>query len=226
MREILGLILLGICIFSTSIYNLIEKQDGFSQSTIIILVQTISYILCIIGQAFIKNFKSKVNLDIKVLNDFYNTDFSVIYLNKQKKVTEDFERKIRIEFKINYTKKLFPLVIFNKIIDGVVISFEIERDDVTLQSVDRYVISTQHGINIPLKKILASHIGKTTETEFPLEVYAYIILTSDSIYENNEEIIIYPQILNKDGKKIFFRRFFIKSLIKSYKFKLKLEKTI
>lgn len=200
--KILEVILLFICIKYAPIFNILEEQNGFIQSTAVVWVQAFSffiYTLLMIGSKFIY---SKIKIYIKVLNDFYNTNFSMIYLKSDKKITKDFERKLRIELRIEYINN-FILSILKRIIKDLFLSFEINRDDVTISSNDRYVIKTQYGIKVPLEKILSSHLEKTNKTKFNMEIYANIILHNESYIENNEEIIIYPQVLNKKNKKIF-----------------------
>lgn len=222
--KILEIILLFGCIKYTPIFSILKEQNGFIQSTVVVWVQAFSFFIYILLMVISKFIYSKIKVEIKMLNDFYNTNFSVIYLKETGELTSDFERKIRIELKIEYISNL-GTTILKKIMNGVSIFLEIDRNDITISSNDKYVIKTQYGVKIPLDEILNSHFEKTNKTKFDIEIYMNIALHNKSYVENNEEVIIYPLILDKQNKKIFFRKIFLKFLSENYRFKLKLEKT-
>ncbi len=223
--KILEFIILLFCIRYIKIFEYVGKQNGFIQSSIIVWIQGFALAIYTLLLFIYNLIKSKLKIEVRILNDFYNTNFSVVYLKSDGQLTKDFERKIRFEIKINYTNRWF-LPVFKTIIKNTIVSFELNREDVTINSNDRYVRKTQHGIQIPLEDILTSHIVNTNKTEFSMEIFANIVVDKYCSNQNNEEIIIYPQLLTNKNRKIYFKKIFLHFFSETYRFKLKLEETI
>lgn len=202
------------------VYEKLQDKNGFFQSSIIVILQGLAFAIYTLLLSIQKWISSKVSIQVKILNDFYNTNFSVIFLGT-KEQTRDFERKLKIEIKIKYICNISTWFI-KKAIKGVYLFLELERDDITITSKDRYVTQTYRGIKVSLEDIMLNHIAKSNKTNIDLQIYAYISLTDIDLVNNNEELIIYPQFLDFEGKNIkIFKRIFFKSSVENYKFKLK-----
>lgn len=204
------------------VYSRLQEENGFYQSSIVVILQALAFAIYTLLIHIQKWVKSKILVQVKILNNFYNTNFSVIFL-RTKERTRDFERKLRIEIKINYISKISNFFI-KKTIKGVYLFLELERDDVSITSKDRYVSPTYRGIRISLEDILLNHITKSNNTNILLEIYANIKLDDVNLVNNNEEIIIYPQFLDFEGKEIGkLKKIFLKPLVENYRFKLKID---
>lgn len=223
--RILEFLLLVLIIKTPTLLTKVTEMSGFEQSSLIVWIQGISFIIFTLLLSLKNLFQCNIKIESETKNRFYNTDFSVIFFKENGDVTKDFEREININIRINYINKVY-VKFLSILLKDLYLCYELERDDITIRSNTLDVEGTYRGIKYPLNVVIKKHLNKSDKSEIEIGILAKIVVSNIENYVDDQIEIIYPEILTKDNKKIFFRRLFLKSELKTYKFKVKIERYI
>lgn len=234
INRIVEMLLLGILVFNPimetikkesleklTYIDMFRKMDGFTQGLIILIIQASIYIVyyCVTSIAA-RGIKFSSNITTSIENEYYGTNFSLIYFDEiQAEETKDFLRKLQITIKISYYNKLHRKLI-SRLLKNLYIYYEIERDDITLQSQDRNAEETEFGIKYSLNNFINKHLSKNDEGNYTINIRALLGFEKEFARDNNEEEYIYPRILTKDKKESRIAKLLIKNSLENHKIKV------
>lgn len=215
MIEIFIIVL--ITTFFKPIADIFNDGKDLPQELYIRYIQAISLGLYFFINLIIKLLKEQIKFIVRMENQLYGTEMTSIFYKKESLdgVNDDYTNKnerniiimLEVVFKTKYLKWLFKIIIKN-----LELCFELERGDITIESLDGDTDSTVNGFKYKLEKIGNKAFESNNLIILKKEIKASIDFDKEEIVNRNEDDVLYGIIKNsKNDKKMnFLSRIFMK----------------